>query len=146
MTIAEEYMLRTKMVDKNNSKKGVKEIVDYLTTAECVNKLIIATELGLPVLTLVASDLEKKFGADSDFPVVKVGDNYNATNRQNVGRIIKFVMTKYGYAPVAGKLDPQCRIPAAMNAEHFSTSALYKKNEEIIPEYEIKVESVRKED
>lgn len=141
MTLAEEFMIKTRMLDKNGEKKGVKDMIEYLSSPAVLNKMMIATELGLPVLTLVANDLERRFDENSNFPVVKVGEEYNSTNRQNIGRATKFLMQKMGCHPIAGKLDPQCRIPAAMKAEHFSTSAVYVKDSPA--EYEVVVDVVR---
>lgn len=62
--------LSDKMVDKNGTKKGVERMVEYLASPEIVNRMIIASELGLPALTLIARDLESKFDENSTFPVV----------------------------------------------------------------------------
>lgn len=140
MTLDEKFMVTTKMVDKNGKKDGVIKIVKWLSSAEMLNRMVVATQMGLPVLTLVAADLEREFDENSDFPVVKVGDDFNSTNRQNTGRIVKFLMKELGFKPVVGKLDPQCRIPAAMKAEHFSTSAVYVKDPNIEATYEVCVD------
>lgn len=129
MKISDEFMVNTKMVDKNGNKVGVREIAEYLSTPEVVFKMIIASNLKLPVLTLIAHDLEQKFNENSNFPVIIYPDNPNATARQNVGRIIKFVMKKYGYTPVAGGMDERARIPAISQSECFSTSAIYEKTD-----------------
>ena len=57
MSIVQEFLYRTKMVDKNGTKKGVERMVEYLASPEIVNRMIIASELVLPALTLIARDL-----------------------------------------------------------------------------------------
>lgn len=58
--------------------------------------------MGLPVLTLIARELEEKFDENSSFPVTATKNNPNALYRQNVGRIAKFIMDKLGYVPATG--------------------------------------------
>ncbi len=54
-------------------------------------------------------------------------EDKNAVYRQNVGRIIKIIMSEYGFTPVDGGLSDRARIPAVSGARHFSTSAVYAK-------------------
>lgn len=130
MGITEEFMGRTKMLDIHNKTTGVERVMEYLTQPEIVDRMIIASEMDLPVLTLIGKGLENKFSENSDFPLVVVGNNKNATNRQNVGRMIKFIMAQYGYTPVDGGLSERARIPAISEAKYFSTSGIYKKTVE----------------
>lgn len=137
MGIKEDFLKRTKMVDVHNGKKGVEEVMDYLVNPAIIDKMIIASEMDLPVLTLIAKDLENKFDKNSNFPVVVTDWNKNALGRQNVGRMIKFIMAQYGYTPIDGGLSERARIPAVSGTEYFSTSGIYKKTEEAIYEIEI---------
>lgn len=139
MTIKEAFLERTKMLDVHGGKVGVEEVMDYLVDPVTVDKMIIASEMGLPVLTLIGKEVESIFDEHSNFPVGAIEDNKNATARQNVGRMIKFVMARYGYTPVDGGLSEQARIPAISGTEHFSTSGIYKKTEPA--EYEIRITS-----
>lgn len=138
MGIKEDFLKRTKMIDVNNGKTGVEEVMDYLVNPAIINKMIIASEMDLPVLTLIAKDLENKFDKNSNFPVVVTEGSKNALGRQNVGRMIKFIMAKYGYTPVDGGLSSErARIPAVSGTEYFSTSGIYKKTEDAVYEIEI---------
>lgn len=139
MGIKEEFLKKTKMIDVNGLKQGVEEVIDYLIDPPIIDKMIIASEMELPVLTLIARDLEVRFDENSKFPVVVTNDNKNATARQNVGRMIKFIMAQYGYTPIDGGLSERARIPAVSGTEYFSTSGIYKKTDEA--KYEIKIES-----
>lgn len=135
MGIKTDFMKKTKILDVHNGATGVEEVMDFLTDPITVDKMIIASEMELPVLTLIGMELEKKFDKNSNFPVVSMDDNKNATARQNVGRMIKFIMAQYGYTPVDGGLSERARIPAISGTEHFSTSGIYKKTDEA--KYEI---------
>lgn len=137
MGFREDFLDKTKMRDVNGAKTGVEEVMDFLVKPESVLKMIIASEMGLPVLTLIGRELEKKFDEHSNFPVVHLGSNKNATSRQNVGRMIKVVMEQYGYTPVDGGLSEQARIPAVSGTDYFSTSGIYKKTDKA--KYEIEI-------
>ena len=127
MTIKDDFLEITKMVDLSGNKTGVEQVMDYLLSPEVVDKMIIASEMELPVLTLIAKGLEETFDENSNFPVVVTPTNNNATFRQNIGRMIKFIMNEYGYTPIDGNLSERSRIPAISGSKHFSTSAVYKK-------------------
>lgn len=130
MGFKEDFLKKTKMLNAHGAKKGVDEVMDFLVKPESVFKMIVASEMDLPVLTLIGKELEKKFDEHSNFPVVYLSSNKNPTARQNVGRMIKVVMAQYGYTPVDGGLSEQARIPAVSGTEYFSTSGIYKKTEE----------------
>lgn len=133
-----KFLTGTKMIDVNGSAKGVQEIADYMFMPETIYKLKIASDMGLPVLTLVAKELEDRFDANSDFPLEVTASSKNAVYRQNVGRIVKFIMNELGYVPVDGGISERTRIPAMSKAQYFSTCAIYEKTK---PEnYEITVE------
>ena len=144
MNLKEQFMKKTKMVDANKGKKGVEEVMDYLCDPITINKMIIASEMELPVLTLIGKELEEKFDEKSNFPVVITDNSKNATARQNVGRMIKFIMAQYGYTPVDGGLSERARIPSVSGTENFSTSGIYKRTEEA--KYTIKVTSEKVEE
>lgn len=60
MGIKEKFLDGTKMLDIHEETKGVEEVMDYLTQPEIIDKMIIASEMELPVLTLIGKELEKK--------------------------------------------------------------------------------------
>jgi hypothetical protein len=139
MGFKDDFLNKTKMLNAHGVKIGVDEVMEFLTKPESVYKMIIASEMGLPVLTLIGKELEIMFDEHSNFPVVYLGNDKNPTARQNVGRMIKVVMHEYGYTPVDGGLSEQARIPAVSGAEYFSTSSIYRKTDEA--KLEIKVSS-----
>lgn len=92
--------------------------------ADMIYRMKLASDMGLPVLTLIARELEEKFDENSSFPVTATKKDPNALSRQNVGRIAKFIMDKLGYVPAAGR---SVRLPAVSKSRYFSTSAVYEK-------------------
>ena len=123
-----EFLKKTKMLDKNEQDVGVKAIAEFMFLPETIYKLKLASDMGLPVLTLVVHELEEKFNSTSSFPLVVTQESKNAVYRQNVGRIAKYIMGELGYKPIDGGLSERARIPAISKAEHFYTSAIYEKN------------------
>ncbi len=123
MEMKDEFLFKTHMLDKNGEKTGVNQIADYMFRADTIYRMKLASEMGLPVLTLIARELEENFDENSCFPVVVTKDDKNALYRQNVGRIAKFIMDKLGYVPATGSV----RLPAVSKSRYFSTSAVYEK-------------------
>lgn len=135
MSITDEYFVGSS-IDNSDTRA----IMDFISLPESVNKMIIASEMGLPAITPIVKELEKKFENSKLSPLHHEGKNQNAVHRQNVGRMIKFVMAKFGYVPVDGGLSERARIPKFANSQHFSTAAIYKKLKE--PCYTVNVEIV----
>ena len=125
MEMKDEFLFKTHMLDKNGEKKGIQQIADYMFRADMIYRMKLASDMGLPVLTLIARELEEKLDENSSFPVTATKNNPNALYRQNVGRIAKFIMDKLGYVPATGSV----RLPAVSKSRYFSTSAVYKKQE-----------------
>ena len=123
MEMKDEFLFKTHMLDKNGEKTGVDQIADYMFRADMIYRMKLASDMGLPVLTLIARELEEKFDENSSFPVTATKNDPNALSRQNVGRIAKFIMDKLGYVPAAGSV----RLPAVSKSRYFSTSAVYEK-------------------
>ena len=124
MEMKDEFLFKTHMLDKNGEKTGVDQIADYMFRADMIYRMKLASDMGLPVLTLIARELEEKFDENSSFPVTATKNDPNALSRQNVGRIAKFIMDKLGYVPAAGR---SVRLPAVSKSRYFSTSAVYEK-------------------
>ena len=96
MEMKDEFLFKTHMLDKNGEKTGVDQIADYMFRADMIYRMKLASDMGLPVLTLIARELEEKFDENSSFPVTATKNDPNALSRQNVGRIAKFIMDKLG--------------------------------------------------
>lgn len=104
-----------------------KEMMEFLSSPESVNKMIVASDMKLPALSPVVKELETRFGNCKEAPLNHDGPNHNAKNRQNVGRMVKFIMAQYGYVPTDGGLSENARIPKNAGSKYFSTGAVYEK-------------------
>ena len=134
MSISDEYFVRS-IIDNVDTRA----IMDFLSLPESVNKMIIASEMGLPAITPIVKELEDRFENSRLSPLHHQGKNQNAVHRQNVGRMIKFVMAQFGYVPVDGGLSERARIPKFAQSKHFSTAAIYAKKEDARYKIEVKI-------
>ena len=134
MSITDEYFIGSS-IDNSDTRA----IMDFISLPESVNRMIIASEMGLPAITPIVKELEKKFENSKLSPLHHEGKNQNAVHRQNVGRMIKFVMAQFGYIPVDGGLSERARIPKFAESKHFSTAAIYAKKQNGKYQIEIKL-------
>lgn len=135
MSITDDYFVGSS-IDNSDTRA----IMDFLSSAQSVNKMIVASEMGIPAITPIVKELETRFANSQLSPLHHNGKNQNAVHRQNVGRMMKFVMAQYGYVPVDGGLSERARIPKFANSQYFSTSAIYEKKTSGV--YSIKVDIV----
>ena len=105
--IGRAFLSKTKL-DVNNS--DIVAIVDFLSSADSINKMIVVSDLGLPALTGVVKDLEEKFANCKGFPLNHDAPDHNAPNRRSIGWMIKFIMKQVGYSPVDGGLSERARL------------------------------------
>lgn len=136
--IGRAFLSKTKL-DVNNS--DIVAIVDFLSSADSINKMIVVSDLGLPALTGVVKDLEEKFANCKGFPLNHNAPNHNAPNRRSIGWMIKFIMKQVGYSPIDGGLSERARLRDFAGSKYFSTSAIYRKDH--IPNLKINVELVK---
>ena len=134
MSISDEYFVGS-IIDNVDTRA----IMDFLSLPESVNKMIIASEMGLPAITPIVKELEDRFENSGLSPLHHKGKNQNAVHRQNVGRMIKFVMSQFGYVPVDGGLSERARIPKFAQSKHFSTAAIYAKKKDSRYKIEVKI-------
>lgn len=134
MSITDEYF-----VGSSIDNIDTRAIMDFLSLPESVNKMIIASEMGLPAITPIVKELENRFENSGLSPLHHDGKNQNAVHRQNVGRMIKFVMAQFGYIPIDGGLSERARIPKFAQSKHFSTAAIYAKKEDCRYKIEVKI-------
>ena len=134
MSISDEYFVRS-IIDNVDTRA----VMDFLSLPESVNKMIIASEMGLPAITPIVKELEDRFENSGLSPLHHQGKNQNAVHRQNVGRMIKFVMAQFGYVPVDGGLSERARIPKFAQSKHFSTAAIYAKKKDSRYKIEVKI-------
>ena len=135
MSITDDYFVGSS-IDNSDTRA----IMNFLSSAQSVNKMIVASEMGIPAITPIVKELEIRFANSKLSPLHHNGKNQNAVHRQNVGRMMKFVMAQYGYVPVDGGLSERARIPKFANSQYFSTSAIYEKKTSV--KYSIEVDIV----
>lgn len=102
-----------------------KEILIFLLAYKTIVRMISYTINGLPALTGIVRELERDYGGLPDF------DLTNRRNRQTVGRMIKWVMEKYGYSVVKGQYTARNRLRDFAGARLFTVSAIYEQNDAI---------------
>ena len=82
--ITQDFLQSTKILDIHQEVKGVEEVMEFLTSPDVVNRMLVASDMGLPALTPIVQELENRFDDTSNFPVCVMGSNKNAVARQNI--------------------------------------------------------------
>lgn len=138
--IVNSFMDTTTIPETAN--KTVRKIMELLTSPESVEAMILMTNLEQPALSGVVKILEDNF-AYSDFPLHHNGPGANATNRRNIGWMIKYIMREFGYTPK--KEEPlKMRVGKFSGSQYFQTSAVYEKTIDN-PKYSVVTQVVRNE-
>lgn len=104
---------------------GARAVFNFLANPLNTYRMIMFSDLGLPALNGVASQLEDMFYDDETFPLSE------PKNRQIVGMMIRYIMGLYGYVPVIRK--DNVRLRYFSKARGFKTGAVYKLKE--MPKY-----------
>ena len=102
--------------------QDAQSLFNYLSLPKTVANIIVFTDLGLPALSGIASTLEKNFGTSEEFPLS------NDTNRQIVGKMIRFILEFYGYSPISNASSSDKQLRDFSNATLFKSSAIYEKS------------------
>lgn len=100
----------------NNDAKNV---FDFLCRPENIYSMIIFTNLKLPAISGIVKDLENIF---ANAPLFSLTDH---KNRQIVGRMAKFILSHFGYAPIVGGLDERAKLRNFSEAKLFKTASVY---------------------
>jgi len=118
-----DFVKNTQGVKKeliNNSEAA--EVFDFLARPDNIYKMIIASDLGLPVLTAIGEELERKFKENSKFQLEK------RYNRTVIGRACKYLLSYFGYKKVENVASHQKKLRNFVNTEYFQSSSIYKKD------------------
>lgn len=122
-----EFVEKSRVSKDLLSNPDAKEVFAFLSSPKTVANLIIFSDMELPALSGTAFKLEKRFDKAKNFPLT---NNYNRTI---TGRMVKYILSHYGYTPAEHQNDKRLR--KFCNASLFKTATIYKKN--IKPELEI---------
>lgn len=109
-------------VHRSIDNPGVRRVFAHLTSPESVAAMCLVSEFGLPAISAVAQALEKRFRDDVDFPMESIG------NRQQVGRMIRYILSKFGYEQDLG-IAGNVRIKECFGATLFRAGPIYRKTE-----------------
>lgn len=123
MSITQEFF-SSSSIEKNADTVA---IMDFLSSPESVNKMIVLADLGLPSLAGVVKELEDRFADCALFPLHHHAPNSNAPNRRNIGWMVRFIMREYGYTPVMKGIDASgnTRIGKFSGSKYFGNAAVY---------------------
>ncbi len=123
LQIVNDFFSSSKIKRNNDTEK----MLEYLLQPKSVYRMIVASDFELPALTFVVKELEEEFNDCANAPLNHKGQYQNAVNRQNIGRMVKYIMREFGYVPIDGKRSERARLPKFSGSEFFSTSAVYAK-------------------
>ena len=98
---------------------GAQAVFNFLCKPENIHSMIIFANLKLPVISGIVKELENNFSNTRQFPLT------NRTNRQTVGRMIKFILGHFGYVPTIGSPDARAKLRNFSEAELFKMCSLY---------------------
>lgn len=96
-------------------------VFNYLSQPENIYNMIVFSNVNLPAISGIVHSLENIFATTTDFPLT------NPTNRQTVGRMVKFIMEHFGYEPIASGLDKDSKLRDFSNAQYFKRPSVYSK-------------------
>ena len=91
----------------------------FLSTPANIHNMIIFCNLGLPAISGIVGELEHNYKNSSTFPI----SDYR--NRQIVGKMVKYILSFYGYTPQISGLDERARLRNFSKAVYFKTGAVY---------------------
>ena len=117
---------------KNNT--DAEAVFDFLCNPKNINNMIVISNLGLPAISGIVKEIENKFGNAPAFPMT------NFTNRQIVGRMVKYILEKFGYEPVAKGLDERAKLRDFTGAKLFKTASVYAQTKQ--PVYSLNIQIV----
>lgn len=98
-----------------------RKVFEFLCIPENIYSMVMMSELGLPALSGVVKEIEDKFSDLPDFPL-------SEENRKIVGKMAKFILAQFGYAPVTGSSDEEMRLRCFTGAHIFKFAHIYKKD------------------
>lgn len=95
------------------------QIFEYLCMPKNIHSMIIFSDLELPAISGIALKLESHFANLPNFSLT------DYRKRQIVGRMIKFILSHFGYYPIAGGLDERAKLRNFSKATLFKTASVY---------------------
>lgn len=116
----DEFIEKSRVSNDLEYNQHAREIFEFLSLPENAAEMIIFSDIGLPALSGTAFKLEDNFADSENFPL---SNNYNRTI---VGRMVRYILSFYGYSPSSNPNDKRLR--KFSGAELFKTAAVYEQN------------------
>lgn len=110
-----------------------KEVFEFLTKTENINKMIVFSDLQMPALSGVAKILEGQFKDNSEFALD------NPRSRRIIGRMITDILKDFGYVPLKSKN----RVRKFAESKYFKSATVYAVDSSIEPKYKIEITNIR---
>lgn len=101
------------------NNKEAQEVFKFLAKPINVLNMTAFSDVGLPAITGLVSKIEDDYENSTTFSIL------NHKNRQLVGKMIKYILSFYGYEPIIGGLDERARLRNFSKAGYFKTGAIY---------------------
>lgn len=120
-----EQCLKSRAINDNEVRQKVEKIFNIVTDSSMIAKMIALADLGIAPLNAVASTIEENV------------DCSDIITRQYTGRIIKYVLGKFGYEM---EQDNRDNLRNFSKAKMFKLGVTYKKTgkAELVLEYNVK--------
>ena len=118
-----------KIINKTSiaKNKDTQSVIEFISEPKNVAKMLAATKAGKPALSGIVQELEERFGDCEGMPLNHDGPGRNASNRRNIGWIVRYVMAEYGYTPLPN--SDRTRIGADSGSNYFTSASVYKKSD-----------------
>ena len=108
--------------------KDAESIFNFLKQPEIISNLITFSDAGLPAISGIGSYLETTYNNATDFPLS------NPHNRQQVGKMVKFILRFFSYETEINGLDERAQLLKFTKCDEFKTAAVYRKVKNKIPQ------------
>ena len=93
----------------------------FLSDPYTISNLITFTDMKLPAISGVGAILEKTFNNTTTFTME------NPHNRQMIGKMVKFILSFFGYETEINGLEERAQLRQFSNCTFFKTAAVYHK-------------------
>ena len=93
----------------------------FLSNPHTIANLITFTDMKLPAISGVGSNLESTFDNSTTFTME------NPHNRQMIGKMVKFILSFFGYETEINGLEERAQLRQFSKCTFFKTAAVYHK-------------------
>ena len=94
-------------------------VFSFLSKPSIIGNMIAFCGVGLPAISGIVAILERNYANTTAFPLT------DFRNRQIVGKMVKYILSFYGYTPQTGELDERAKLRNFSNSTYFKTASVY---------------------